>query len=526
MPKQQKEINAFTSGIILNADERDIGIDTPAFSLNVNPLAKQGILSGIRASKFITSVDTSSTRVLFPNLFGQTTENLNDVTVPKIDTNIVCIEDIRNYEDSGNHISYIGIQGYKETLTNQYICPHMERLIITQTHLGNDSTTTYGVFTGTDITLEEETFSTAGSGSTANLEDYLGEGDYIQLSTATSFKEPNTYEIMEVLSTDETANTITVKRGAFKSVKQTYASGTTYHVFASRISYNLKGTQSSTNMGYMVSHGYGVISGNHLKGNNSLMVANTDMKSTSNIVFDADAKTMTGHTASGRLQIGDSFTVYTTAHGSSSNHGSTFKVKAISGSTVHLTTAPVSETISSTTTYFEPGLLKNPTFFHKSAASGVGDDQNYKVNDWYMTRRGPSYILSNVPAVDDDTGAIVQASGNIYTDTNLFGSDLSATYYPYSGKHLTFTSKYGSLSGAATDGIFYKEDNLLKFDAITRPVQLFAFAKGDILYLDGNSDGSSPNEYVKALSFASNILTIPVVPSETNIKLFVPATPD
>ena len=510
MPKQQKEINAFTSGIILNADERDIGIDTPAFSLNINPLAKQGILSGIRASRFITSIDTSSTRVLFPNIYGMSNANLNDVTIPKIDTNIVCIEDIRTYEDSGNYISYIGTQGYKETLTNQYICPHMERLIITQTHLGNDSTTTYGVFTGTAITLEQETFATDGTSTTANLEDYLGAGDYIQLSTATSFKEPNAYEIMEVLSTDTTANTITVKRGAFKSVKQTYASGTTYYVFASRISYNLKGTQSSTNMGYMVSSGYGTIAGNHLKGNNSLMVANTNMKHvvtgvSDQVVFDADAKSMklTGG-GTGRLQVGDSITIYTTAHGNSSNHGSTFKIVAYDSSAVtyYFSTAPVTETVSSSTTfYFEPTLLKNSTFFHKTASSGVGDDQDYKVNDWYMTRRGIAYVLSNPPVVNDDTGAIVQASGNIYTDTNLFGSDLSATYYPYSGKHLTFTSKFFKPAGVTTtDGIFYIGDNLLKFDAVTRTAQLVTFAKGDILYLDNNSDGSSPTEYVKVKS--------------------------
>ena len=210
MPKQQKEINAFNSGIILNADERDIGIDTPAFSLNINPLAKQGILSGIKASRFITSIDASSTRVLFPNIYGESGSNLNDVTVPKIDTDIVCIEDIRNFENSGNYISYIGTQGYKETLTNQYSCPHMERLIITQTHLGNDSTTTYGVFTGTAITLEQATFSTAASGSTANLADSLSAGDYIQLSTATSFKEPNAYEIMEVLSIDRNSVIATI----------------------------------------------------------------------------------------------------------------------------------------------------------------------------------------------------------------------------------------------------------------------------------------------------------------------------
>ena len=503
MPKQQKEINAFNSGIAFNADERDIGINTPAFSLNVNPLAKEGILSAINSHKFISSINESSTRVLFPSIYGNAPDNLNDVSVPKVDTTILCVEDITKFEDFGDSLSFVGTQGYKETLTKQYVNPHMERMIISQTHLGNDTTNTYATLSGTNIGLEDETITTNGSGSTADLEDYLNEGDYIQLSTsATVYQEPNKYELMKVLSIG--TNEITVKRGVFKSVKKTYASGTTYYLFINKISYNLKGPQTATKIGYIKCSGYGTIAGNHLKGNDSLMVANTDIKTTSSITFDADNKTMSGSIASGRLQVGDSFTVYTTAHGNSANHGSTFKVKAIVGSVAHLTTAPVSETVSSTTIYFEPSLLKNPTFFHKSAASGVGDDQNYKVNDWYMTKRGPSYVLANTPVVDDDTGAIVQASGNIYTDTNLFGSDLSANYYPYSGKHLTLTSKYFHPAGAAvTSGIFYVGDNLLKFDDTTMVAVQIAFAKGDILYLDNNSDGSSPNEYVRVKSVST-----------------------
>ena len=142
---------------------------------------------------------------------------------------------------------------------------------------------------------------------------------------------------------------------------------------------------------------------------------------------------------------------------------------------------------SSTTFYFEPTLLKNPTFFHKSAASGVGDDQNYKVNDWYMTGKGNSLQLNNSIELDNGTGSIVQASGNIYTDTNLFGGDLSASYYPYAAKHITLTSNYRTYS--AVDGYnqtaneaFNAGDTLLRFeDAAQNVLRKYLFSKGDIM---------------------------------------------
>ena len=70
MPKQQKEINVFNQGIILNADEQDIPINAATYSLNVNPNTKDGLLSGIKASRFITSVDEKSCRMIFPLSYG------------------------------------------------------------------------------------------------------------------------------------------------------------------------------------------------------------------------------------------------------------------------------------------------------------------------------------------------------------------------------------------------------------------------------------------------------------------------
>ncbi len=47
MPKQEKAIDNFPLGIILNASEKDIPDNAAAFSLNVNPNTKDGKLSGI-----------------------------------------------------------------------------------------------------------------------------------------------------------------------------------------------------------------------------------------------------------------------------------------------------------------------------------------------------------------------------------------------------------------------------------------------------------------------------------------------
>ena len=69
MPKQQKQINIFNTGTVLNVDEKDIPDDAASFSLNVNPNTQDGILSGIKTHKFITSIDGVSSRALLPSTY-------------------------------------------------------------------------------------------------------------------------------------------------------------------------------------------------------------------------------------------------------------------------------------------------------------------------------------------------------------------------------------------------------------------------------------------------------------------------
>ena len=61
MPKQEKAIDSFSRGIILNTSEKDIPIDTAAFSLNIDPNIKDGILGGIDNHRLIGAVDGNIT---------------------------------------------------------------------------------------------------------------------------------------------------------------------------------------------------------------------------------------------------------------------------------------------------------------------------------------------------------------------------------------------------------------------------------------------------------------------------------
>ena len=514
MPKQQKQINIFNTGTVLNVDEKDIPDDAASFSLNVNPNTQDGILSGIKTHKFITSIDGVSSRALLPSTYGLVGTIMNDVDCPILDDENMVVADVSLFEDSFKTFSFIGTKGYKETLGNHYISPHMERMIISQTHLGITTTPTYGVFyANAAIGTEDVEISVANASTTADLEDYFETGEYIQFSTGDSFLNPFVYEIMKI--TGISGETLTVKRGCFGSQKQSYATSTNYRIFINRISYNLKGKQSSTKIGYLTGDGFSGMSGNHLKGNNSIslgianILKHTISGDATKVVFDADAKTMTISGTSSveqYLGAGDSITIYTTAHGDSNNHGSTFKIMGIdkSNQVFYFTTAPVSETLSSSTIiYFEPSLLKNSTFTHKSASSGVGDDQNYKVNDWYMTKLGSGTIDANTPIVDDDTGAIVQSTNTgIYNDTNLFGGNVSPNYYPYKADSscLTLTSKYrylgtnfSQLGVALSD----TDTNIILKDS---QYAIISFQKGDVIYVDDTADGSSPVEYMRVLS--------------------------
>ena len=55
MPRELQELKRFDAGTVLTSSERDIMGDANAFSLNINPLAPDGILDSINEDKFMFS---------------------------------------------------------------------------------------------------------------------------------------------------------------------------------------------------------------------------------------------------------------------------------------------------------------------------------------------------------------------------------------------------------------------------------------------------------------------------------------
>lgn len=53
MPKEIREISKFMSGTIISPSERDISMDAASDSLNIDPVAKDGVLSGINSDKTV-----------------------------------------------------------------------------------------------------------------------------------------------------------------------------------------------------------------------------------------------------------------------------------------------------------------------------------------------------------------------------------------------------------------------------------------------------------------------------------------
>jgi len=509
MPKQQKEINAFNHGIILNADEQDIPIDAAAFSLNVNPNSKDGILSSIKATRLITTVDNLYTRATLPLTWSQNTYH-HDEDSPLLDTEYLFVDDISVFE-KGKSVSFIGIKGYPEKLEFKYAVPNMERLIVSQPQLGNTSTPVYATFrpeanlTTDDVIIDISTgvSDEISNDTTDNLITYLAEGDYIQFATGTSFETPDEYEILKILSIDTTNNQISVERGMFNSSKVTYSTGTSYHVFVSKISYDLTGEQKATSKGYLVSAvGWSGVCGNHIKGNSRMHVGATAKNlrhtvtgASDQIVFDADAKTMTltGNTGTGQnaLKAGDSFVFYALSSSDTNNFGKRFKILSYNNTVFHLDVAPTTETLASAKTfYFEPSLVKNYMFAWKTG-TGVGDSEVQKVNDWYQYRNRIASTTDNWNEweTDDEANVIIQDTDTgLYSDTHLFGAAKEESYYPYINNE-EFGIKIGSKfqdSSILTEfeGTFTVDDTIIKLPTNSTAMinKELTWAKGDTIY--------------------------------------------
>tara|TARA_R110002074_G_scaffold16068_3_gene54099 strand:+ start:1621 stop:1869 length:249 start_codon:yes stop_codon:yes gene_type:complete len=58
MPKVIAEIKTFTSGIVATPDSKDIPTDAADYSLNVEPVASDGMVKGRKIDQFHTSDNT------------------------------------------------------------------------------------------------------------------------------------------------------------------------------------------------------------------------------------------------------------------------------------------------------------------------------------------------------------------------------------------------------------------------------------------------------------------------------------
>ena len=148
MPRQLQEIKNFSLGTIFNTSETDIPADASAYALNIDAMAEDGILKGIKNDAFFMSsnqlISTVSRGIRWApyhiddstkkgtsfhverSLKTGSSDYLN--TAPNNDD--VCIDDISLFNNKGMcKIGYIGTKGVKETVIADKIQPYYEVLL-------------------------------------------------------------------------------------------------------------------------------------------------------------------------------------------------------------------------------------------------------------------------------------------------------------------------------------------------------------------------------------------------------------
>ena len=97
MPKQKWEISAFTKGIIGSASEDDIPVDASSFSLNIDAIAEDGTLQGIKKD---TVLDNSSGFVDLAS-DGTPAKKVQNVTVTKTVEPVATIDIVHDTDGTG-----------------------------------------------------------------------------------------------------------------------------------------------------------------------------------------------------------------------------------------------------------------------------------------------------------------------------------------------------------------------------------------------------------------------------------------
>ena len=162
MAKRIKEINNFGNGIILNASEKDIPTDSAAYSLNVEPDTKDGVLSGIKNNRFVGAPVDSFAEINYsgdPYVTGSIVVTPNNHTLPNPEDNVWRVSDFSKYTPRTGQVSYLSTKGDLTKANYASIIPHMERMVEKFSHGGSATTVTYATFkptAGVTITKDDE----------------------------------------------------------------------------------------------------------------------------------------------------------------------------------------------------------------------------------------------------------------------------------------------------------------------------------------------------------------------------------
>ena len=297
------------------------------------------------------------------------------------------------------------------------------------------------------------------------MSNHLNEDDYICLMSAGSAYTSDTNEIIKITAVNATS--FDIQRGCFGTPVKTLAAGD-YDVYANRITidsvqiissralFNIYGAGSNNGKDSSIWSGK---AGNHIGGNGQNFINGSDDKagiyatdgSNATVTFNASAKTITFGTDFDFFPgtEGDTITLYASAD--KTNYGYTGKiVKKVdawevslnNGITLTMDTAPLDETVTSGSLFFETNFIKNNTFHHAVTTSyqTVASDAEYKLNEWkHRCWYGASGIALNYwgfsALYSDDTLVTLQSSGGYWqTSPDMLMEDASAdnsnTYYP------------------------------------------------------------------------------------------------
>ena len=139
MPKSIKEISSFNLGTLFNVSEKDTPIEASAFSLNVNPIAEDGILDSINSHKLAVSIDKlNEVSFAYPIKWGDDGTMIggayNNSSGQVWNKSSVVLENIQSLDNQTQCTLRVeGIKGRRELLRMTNIEPWLERTMATST---------------------------------------------------------------------------------------------------------------------------------------------------------------------------------------------------------------------------------------------------------------------------------------------------------------------------------------------------------------------------------------------------------